>query len=68
MNKSIEAFLRGYLLFRVNGEWFFTYNRARNRRLEVAGDVSFEGFHFFKGWRVFFCRRVFMDTLPEEGK
>jgi len=57
MNKSIEALLRGYVLFDVNGQRFFRYNTARNARLAIDGDVEFIGFNvFLMGWRCFFKR------------
>jgi hypothetical protein len=54
MNKTLEAFLRGYLFFDVNGKKFFTYNAAREERVRTVGDVEFKGWHIFKGWRCFF--------------
>jgi hypothetical protein len=58
MKKTIEAWLRGYVLFRVNEKWFLTYGRALAYRKAVPDDhdVSFAGWHLFKGWRFFFVR------------
>ena len=56
MNKTIEAWLRGYILFCVNGKYFLRYNTARDARVATTGDVIFDGLHIFKGWRVFFIR------------
>lgn len=54
MNKTLEALLRGYLFFDVNGKKFFTYNAARAERVATVGDVEFIGWHIFKGWRCFY--------------
>ena len=56
MNKTLEAILRGYVLFRVNNETFFRYNTAREKRLSITTSVSFEGYHIIKGWTGFFYR------------
>lgn len=56
MNKTIEALLRGYVLFDVNGERFYRYNSAVAYRKGIVGNVSFNGWHIFKGWRCFFLR------------
>ena len=56
MNKSLEAFIRGYVLFEVNGERFYNYNDARARRVSIEGDVYFKGYHVVKGWRYYFIR------------
>jgi hypothetical protein len=56
MNKTIEALLRGYLLFDVNGKRFLRYNSALAERKSIEGDVYFEGFHVLKGWTGFFYR------------
>jgi hypothetical protein len=58
MRKTIEAMLRGYILFTVNGRRFLTYNAANAACDATAGDVVFDGFHIFKGWRRFFIRCV----------
>lgn len=67
--KTIEAILRGYYKFRVFwfvedgrfGCWkhrvFWTYGQAKAFRqglCEEYEDVVFDGFHIFKGVRVFF--------------
>lgn len=57
MNKSIEALLRGYIYFRVNGQGFWTYNAANAVTEAARGDVSFVGLHVWKGWRGFYYRR-----------
>ena len=56
MNKTLEAWLRGYVLFRVNGKYFLRYNTARAARVETQGAVVFDGLHIFKGWQCFFLR------------
>lgn len=56
MNKTIEAILRGYVLFRVNERHFFLYNSALAARKAVKGDVDFIGLHIFKGWQTFYLR------------
>ena len=56
MNKSIEALLRGYVLFDVNGKRFFLYNSALTERKATLGDVEFAGLHIFKGWQTFYIR------------
>lgn len=60
MNKSIEAFLRGYMDFKVNGKKFNTYNAANDyvKLLPLDADVSFIGWHVFKGYRSFYIRVV----------
>lgn len=54
--KNIEALIRGYLFFDVNGEKFLMYNSALKKRKSTNGNVCFKGFHLFKGWRGFFER------------
>ena len=54
--KNIEAALRGYVLFRVNGIMFFLYSMALRQRKATLGNVEFTGLHIFKGWRTFFIR------------
>lgn len=60
MKKTIEAFLRGYILFSVNGESFLTYSKARAKRVHLcettSDNVSFIGFHIIKGWTGFYYR------------
>ena len=56
MNKTIEAALRGYILFDVNGTRFLRYNTALAQRKATDGGVEFNGLHIFKGWRCFFYR------------
>ena len=56
MNKTLEALLRGYLFFDVNGKKFLTYNAAKAERVATTGDVEFKGWHIFKGWRCFYLR------------
>jgi hypothetical protein len=57
MNKTLEAMLRGYLLFRVNGKYFMTYTPAQRYRTTIeTGDISFEGYHIVKRWQGFFYR------------
>ena len=54
MNKTLEAFLRGYILFDVNGKKFLLYKSALAKRQATVGTVCFTGLHIFKGWRTFF--------------
>ena len=56
MNKTLEAWLRGYILFDVNGTRFLRYNSALARRKATEGNVEFNGLHIFKGWQCFFVR------------
>ena len=58
MNKSLEAFLRGYFLFDVNGKKFMLYNTALAYRKSVKQecDVEFIGWHIFKKWQCFYMR------------
>ena len=58
MNKTIEALLRGYVLFDVNGRRFLRYNSALAERKSISGNVEFKGLHIFKGWRSFFIRII----------
>lgn len=69
MNKTIEAWLRGYVFFRVNGRGFYRYNSANAYAeiLQTEDDsirvsVSFTGFHVFKGWRTFLL--VYVAPTP----
>jgi hypothetical protein len=57
MNKTLEALIRGYVRFDVNGKRFWRYNTALKERKSTEGNVDFAGFHIFKGWRMFFFRR-----------
>lgn len=56
MNKTLEALLRGYVLFDVNGQRFYRYNTALAQRKATEGDVLFKGWHLIKGWRIFYVR------------
>ena len=56
MNKTLEAWLRGYILFDVNGTRFLRYNSALAQRKATEGNVEFNGLHIFKGWQCFFVR------------
>ena len=59
-NKNIEAFIRGYLFFNVNGNHFLLYNHAlSHRKTIVDGNLLFKGWHIFKGWRGFYERLDF---------
>jgi hypothetical protein len=62
MSKSVEAFLRGYFLFRCNGSHYLTYARAKAAMPEV-GSASFDGWHVVKGWRCFYLRLEAPDTM-----
>jgi hypothetical protein len=65
-NKTIEAWLRGYVLFRVYGDkvvrYFATYNSALQMRKGLTAytndNIAFEGWHIFKGWRKFYRRVI----------
>jgi hypothetical protein len=57
LNKSIEALLRGYVRFDVNGTKFWRYNSAleyKNAVVKSNDDIEFIGYHIFKGWLGFF--------------
>ena len=57
MNKSIEAFLRGYMFFKVNNKFFLFYNSALKERKRIQGFVNFVGYNIFlRGWRGFYIR------------
>lgn len=56
--KNLEALLRGYLFFKVNGKFFLAYSTAKAARVATTGNVEFVGWHIFKGWRCFFKRIV----------
>jgi hypothetical protein len=58
MNKTLEALLRGYIRFDVNGKRFWKYSTALQERKSTDGDVEFAGFHILKGWRMFYLRRT----------
>jgi hypothetical protein len=70
MNRSLKVFLRGYLWFDVNGEYFLVYQHAKDRRKllsEYDGDIDFQGFHIFKGWLGFYSRSSsFFFIDPDE--
>lgn len=56
-NKTIEAALRGYVVFEVNGKRYWSYNKALVARKQfTSGPVYFKGLHIFKGWRTFYYR------------
>jgi hypothetical protein len=56
VGKTIEAWARGYVLFRVNDRRFLTYGRALAYKNATVGNVAFDGWHVLKGWRCFFIR------------
>ena len=64
MIKNIEALIRGYIVFSVNGELFWLYTSAQNRRKEITeGPLNFSGFNFWYNlfsrygpWRGFYER------------
>jgi hypothetical protein len=56
MNKNIEAFVRGYLFFDVNGKRFLLYHSAVSYRKTIDGNLLFKGWHICKGWQGFFER------------
>jgi hypothetical protein len=57
ISKNIEALLRGYVLFKVNGKRFSNYEDARAERVRITDasqPVEFKGLHIFKGWQWFY--------------
>ena len=58
MNKSLQALLRGYILFKVNGKLFYNYNAGLAQRRRIDGEVYFHGLHIFKGWLSFYTRII----------
>ena len=60
MNKTLEALLRGYVVFKVNGNRFWTYNAARAERVrlcdETRGEVVFYGWSVWRRWQCFYYR------------
>jgi hypothetical protein len=57
MNKTIEALLRGYIVFWVNGGFYARYNDALAAQEAIVNDpVIFDGLHILKGWRRFYYR------------
>jgi hypothetical protein len=58
MNKTLEALLRGYVRFDVNGKRFWRYKTALAERKATIDDVCFAGRHIFKGWRIFYLRKT----------
>lgn len=56
--KTIEAIIRGYLFFEVNGKRFLLYNTALCYRKTIDGSLSFKGYHILKGWQGFYERVV----------
>ena len=61
MSKNLEAILRGYLYFDVNGIRYDNYDDAKAARVAVPENESviFKGFHIFKGWQGFYVRETF---------
>jgi hypothetical protein len=57
MNKTLKAWLHGYMYFRVNGCVFYRYNTANAYadllQNDVGVSVVFDGCHVLKGWRCF---------------
>lgn len=73
MNKSLEAFFRGYIFFKVNGIKFYFYNRANNychylraenKRSDTKINISFTGFSLFNGTRLIYIynKEIYMST------
>jgi len=57
ISKNIEALLRGYVVFNVNGKRFWNYEDARAERVRITDanqPVEFSGWHVIKGWRWFY--------------
>lgn len=63
MNKSLEAFLRGYIYFKVNDKKFLLYNSALQYRKTVKDEVIFIGFHIIKAWQCFYIRYFKQEDL-----
>lgn len=61
MSKNLEAIIRGYLYFDVNGIRYDNYDDAKAARVAVPENKSviFKGFHIFKGWQGFYVREIF---------
>lgn len=61
MNKTLECWLRGYVVFDVNGHRFYRYNEADSfcdhlvNRTQIPL-IQFKGYHIFKGWQTFYIR------------
>jgi hypothetical protein len=63
-NKSVQALLLGYVVFKVNGKLFLNYTKARNYRLVLAAgtkeNINFNGWNIFQTtWKCFFKRVSF---------
>ena len=57
INKTLEALIRGYVLFRVNDKYFLSYTNAQRYRTTITkGNLVFEGYHVWKKWQGFFYR------------
>ncbi len=68
MNKTLEAALRGYVIFKVNDEFFFRYNSALKRRKEFSEqrvNVCFKGFNPFRFIRDFFPHEKDRPNYPK---
>ena len=46
MNKSFKAILRGYVLFRCDGKYTLTYQRAKTL-IPKSGTTSLDGWHIW---------------------
>jgi len=60
VNKSLKALTLGYVAFKVNGKWYWTYNAACAARKAVPDDKSvvFVGRNIITGWHCFYLRTV----------
>lgn len=65
LNRSLEAFLRGYFVFDVSGITFYLYNSAIAERDRMVNDIEFTGWHLVKGWQCFFLRVAGETTMPD---
>lgn len=71
--KSLEALIRGYILFDVNGLRFISYGDARDyrkflsSRRKLGDSISFKGFHIFKGWRSFYYAGPVRHVMVDPG-
>ena len=57
-NKNLQALLLGYVLFKMDGFYFFRYSTARKLRVkysELGLPIVFEGWNIFlRGWLGFY--------------
>jgi hypothetical protein len=61
VNKTIEMWLQGYFLFKVNGKYFVKYSSALSEKNKARDSFSFSGFRLFKGWKEFYWQLSLKD-------